>query len=113
MDWLDRMRDAAYSASDIATVTALGEQASIASYPPAGARRVTQDASMVDAIAREVNRGVRVGVPVGVGFCLLPETFVSGPDRVSRRSTLRARLWRGKRFLHARTRMRLATYCRR
>ena len=70
-DWLARLRTAAYSAADIASVTPLGEQASIASYrAPAGAPQAADPARDIDALARRANAGHLVDVPVGVGFCL-------------------------------------------
>jgi len=70
-DWLVRLRVAAYSAADIASVTPLGEQASIASYrAPACEPRGADTGPGIDAIARRANAGHVVDVPVGVGFCL-------------------------------------------
>jgi len=70
-DWVLRLKSAAYSMSDVGTVTPLGEYAAIASYPAQTARSITTErAKEIDAIAREVNAGKLVELPVGVGFCL-------------------------------------------
>jgi GT2 family glycosyltransferase/glycosyltransferase involved in cell wall biosynthesis len=70
-DWLERLRFAAYCQDDIGTVTPLGESASIVSYPGTAAHTHSRDeASRVDRIAREVNAGKVIELPVGVGFCL-------------------------------------------
>lgn len=70
-DWLDRLKCAAYCSDDIGTVTPLGETASIMSYPgnadPEHARITSAD---LHSIARHVNAGQFVDLPVGVGFCL-------------------------------------------
>ena len=70
-DWLARLRAAAYSSADIASVTPLGEEASIASYavPTIESRPLAASAG-IDELARKVNAGRVVDVPVGVGFCL-------------------------------------------
>ncbi len=69
--WLQRLRAAAYSADDIGTVTPLGEAAAITSYPRSRQHPCSAaDAAEIDAIAREVNAGKVIDIPVGVGFCL-------------------------------------------
>jgi GT2 family glycosyltransferase/glycosyltransferase involved in cell wall biosynthesis len=69
-DWLDRLKSAAYCADDIGTVTPLGETASIMSYPGGEKRAKTRiEPDMIDRIARDVNAGRLVDLPVGVGFC--------------------------------------------
>jgi GT2 family glycosyltransferase/glycosyltransferase involved in cell wall biosynthesis len=70
-DWLDRLKLAAYSEADIGTVTPLGETGSIMSYPGGEDRpRSGLDAAEIDRIARNVNAGERIELPVGVGFCV-------------------------------------------
>ncbi|WP_330901857.1 glycosyltransferase [Ramlibacter monticola] len=72
-DWLDRLRDAAYSDARVASVTPLSTNATICSYP-----RFCQDnplpqgytTARLDALCARVNRGVAVDVPTGVGFCM-------------------------------------------
>lgn len=70
-DWLDRLKFAAYCADDIGTVTPLGEVASIMSYPGRRERAQTRmESAEIDRIARAVNAGKSIDLPVGVGFCL-------------------------------------------
>jgi GT2 family glycosyltransferase/glycosyltransferase involved in cell wall biosynthesis len=72
-DWLPRLRDAAYSAPDIGTVTPLSNNASILSYPgPAGSNPKPDQATTdrMDRLAFRANGAAVVDVPVGVGFCL-------------------------------------------
>lgn len=70
-DWLDRLQSVAYSAGDIGTVTPLGQDASIMSYPGgAETQQALFPASEIDCVARQVNGGNTVELPVGVGFCL-------------------------------------------
>jgi O-antigen biosynthesis protein len=72
-DWLDRLYTTAYSASNIATVTPLSNNAEICSYP-----NFIQDNFMclelsdqeLDTIAARVNAGKTVDIPTGVGFCM-------------------------------------------
>ncbi len=69
--WLERLRSAAYSRPDIGSVTPLSNDGTIVSYPPGAARRYTaEEAAELDGIARSINRGQTVQIPVGVGFCL-------------------------------------------
>lgn len=69
--WLERLRAAAYSADDIGTVTPLGEAAAIVSYPRSREHPCSAaDAAEIDGIARDVNAGKIIDIPVGVGFCL-------------------------------------------
>ncbi len=75
-DWLARLRAAAYSSDATASVTAIGDQASIASYPSAsGAFSSRESARELDSIAREVNSGRLIESPVGVGFCMYVKRF--------------------------------------
>lgn len=71
--WLERLRDAAYGAADIGTVTPLSNDASILSYPDPTIRNPAPDRAQMhrlDAIARAVGGIETVDIPVGVGFCL-------------------------------------------
>jgi GT2 family glycosyltransferase/glycosyltransferase involved in cell wall biosynthesis len=71
--WLDRLREIAYSAPDIGTVSPLSNNATLLSYPqrdeynpmpePAATARLA-------VLAYRTNRGVAVDIPVGVGFCM-------------------------------------------
>jgi GT2 family glycosyltransferase/glycosyltransferase involved in cell wall biosynthesis len=71
--WLERLRDAAMSAPNIASVTPLSTRATIFSLPrtcadnamPAG-----MDVHAMDALAAARNAGVRVEVPTAMGFCM-------------------------------------------
>src|SRR5262249_33448306 len=70
-DWLLRLRAAAYSSPNIATVTPFASDTSIAGYAPTLDCEVDSAASaQIDAWAAEVNRAKRVEIPTGVGFCL-------------------------------------------
>jgi GT2 family glycosyltransferase len=71
--WLDRLRDAAYSARDIGTATPLSNDATILSYPgTAGTNPVPgqSETSRLDRLARRANAGAVIDIPVGIGFCL-------------------------------------------
>lgn len=71
--WLDALRNVAYSAPDIGTVTPLSNDATILSYPHrAGGNPVPGLAATIrlDQWARQVNGGSAIEIPVGVGFCL-------------------------------------------
>jgi GT2 family glycosyltransferase len=70
-DWLTRLKCAAYSASNVATVTPFTNTGSIASYPsPDGNAMEPTAAADLDALAATANPGARFQIPVGVGFCL-------------------------------------------
>ena len=72
-DWLSRLRDAAYSARDIGTVTPLSNDAAILSYPgPSGSNPKPDQPAVtrLDRLARRANGAAVVDIPVGVGFCL-------------------------------------------
>ncbi len=71
--WLQALRDAAYSAPDIGTVTPLSNSGSILSYPgPEGTNPVPDLAATrrMAVLARRANAGRVVDIPVGIGFCL-------------------------------------------
>jgi GT2 family glycosyltransferase len=70
-DWLARLREAAYSGPTVGSATPLSNNASIASYPlPQGAPMEPEAAAALHALTASVHSGVRVEIPVGVGFCL-------------------------------------------
>jgi GT2 family glycosyltransferase len=71
-DWLNRLQSAAYSHKDIGSITPLSNNGSIASYPHrSGSSALTPDAAAaLNALAAVTNDGLRVEIPVGVGFCL-------------------------------------------
>ncbi|RYX89129.1 MAG: glycosyltransferase [Comamonadaceae bacterium] len=72
-DWLDRLRNAAYSASRVASVTPFSNNATIFSYP-----RFCQDNDLpagygtarLDRLFAETHAGLTLPVPTGVGFCM-------------------------------------------
>ena len=72
-DWLDRLRQTAYSDTKVGTVTPLSNNATICSYP-----RFCQPNPLVnghttaslDALCAATNPGVAIDVPTGVGFCM-------------------------------------------
>lgn len=71
--WLDRLRDAAYGAPAIATVTPLTNDGTILGYPdPGGPNPMPGLAATIalDRLAQRANAGQTAEVPVGVGFCL-------------------------------------------
>ncbi|MEM7212042.1 MAG: glycosyltransferase [Pseudomonadota bacterium] len=70
--WLDRLREAAYSAARVATVTPFSNNATICSYPRLDADNATDlecGWAEVDRIAARTNLGERVVAPTAVGFC--------------------------------------------
>ncbi len=69
--WLERLREAAYSAPDAGSVTPLSNDATLASYPePGSSAPDLAGTRALDRIARRANRAVTAEVPTGVGFCL-------------------------------------------
>ena len=72
-DWLDRLRAAAYSGANVATVTPFSNNATICSYPffcrdnplPDG-----YDTARMDALCAQTHSGAVLDIPTGVGFCL-------------------------------------------
>jgi GT2 family glycosyltransferase/glycosyltransferase involved in cell wall biosynthesis len=71
--WLGRLRDAAYAAPDIGSVTPLSNDAALASYPgPPGTNPVPDAAAaaLLDVLAQRANGAAIADLPVGVGFCL-------------------------------------------
>ncbi|MFD2113983.1 glycosyltransferase family 2 protein [Thiorhodococcus fuscus] len=72
-DWLDRMRSAAYSAPDIATVTPFSNNAQLFSYP----RMMKNHPMPLDEHIAELHRLAAIAndkkyesIPTGIGFCL-------------------------------------------
>nr|WP_294526881.1 glycosyltransferase [uncultured Rhodopila sp.] len=71
--WLGRLRDAAYSAHDIGSVTPLSNDATILSYPGSAGTNPVPDqieTNRLDRFAERANPGGLVDIPVGIGFCL-------------------------------------------
>jgi GT2 family glycosyltransferase len=70
-DWLGRLRAAAYSGPTVGTVTPFSNSGSIASYPSTlGAAIDPEAAAALHALTAVRHSGIRVEIPVGVGFCL-------------------------------------------
>jgi GT2 family glycosyltransferase len=71
--WLDRLAKAAYTSTNIATVTPLSNNATICSYPDmckANALPPDQTVHSIDEICSELNAGVIVEIPTAIGFCM-------------------------------------------
>ena len=71
--WLEELRAVAYGAADIGTVTPLSNDATLLSYPDPNGGNAPPDLAAtgrIDALARRVNGGDAIDIPVGVGFCL-------------------------------------------
>jgi GT2 family glycosyltransferase/glycosyltransferase involved in cell wall biosynthesis len=72
-DWLDRFVEVAASSPRVGTITAMSNNATIASYPvwlEGSNDELEVSWSRVDEIASVVNRGLSVSVPTGIGFCM-------------------------------------------
>jgi GT2 family glycosyltransferase/glycosyltransferase involved in cell wall biosynthesis len=87
--WLERLRDAAWSAPDIGTAAPLSNDATILSYPHLGRVQPPPDTKMLDRIDRlaaRANGGRTVEIPTSVGFCMyirgdcLAETGLFRPE---------------------------------
>ena len=74
-NWLDRLKDLAYSQKNIASVTPISNHASIFSYPFFAEEigELPGDTSLetLDEICKTVNHGIQVDVPSVHGFLLL------------------------------------------
>lgn len=71
--WIDRLRAAAYSRPDVATVTPLTNNGTICSYPRPNTDNfgeLENSWSRIDRIAADINRGLVVEAPTGVGFAM-------------------------------------------
>ncbi len=71
--WLGKLREAAYGAPDTGTVTPLSNDATILSYPKAGAANPapsTPGTARLAQLAARVNRQDLIEVPTAVGFCM-------------------------------------------
>ncbi|WP_119156707.1 glycosyltransferase [Caldimonas tepidiphila] len=72
-DWLDRLLAHAARVPSLGTITPLSNNATICSYPQTLQQNLVPpdiDASSLDRLAAEVNAGVLVSAPTGVGFCM-------------------------------------------
>jgi len=70
-DWLDRLRKAAYSAPDVATVTPLTNNGTICSYPrfdTDNCEPLEVDWAGLDRLAAQANGALTVDIPTCVGF---------------------------------------------
>lgn len=70
---LERLRDAAYAAPDIGTVTPLSNDATILNYPDLAGDNAVPDATetaRLDALAAKVNADCLIDIPTAVGFCM-------------------------------------------
>lgn len=71
--WLDRLYRAAYSETNIGTVTPLSNNATLLSYPQPFYENplpLDEEIQVLDTLCTRVNYGRRVDIPTGVGFCL-------------------------------------------
>jgi len=69
--WLERLRDAAYSAGAVGSATPLSNDATLASYPAPGSPAPgLAGTRALDRLAQRANAGATADVPTGVGFCL-------------------------------------------
>jgi GT2 family glycosyltransferase len=71
--WLHRLREVAYSAPAIGTVTPLSNDAEILGYPTtdqANAIPGLAETIQLDALAQQANAGITVDIPTAVGFCM-------------------------------------------
>jgi GT2 family glycosyltransferase len=72
-NWLDRIKTAAYSQDNIASVTPFSNNATICSYPdPALENSMPTDLSLeeIDQLCATINPAAVVEIPSGVGFCM-------------------------------------------
>jgi len=72
-DWLQRLQAHADGDSQVATVTPISNNATIASYPRMGTENELprgMGTATLDAIFSRVNEAESVGMPTGIGFCI-------------------------------------------
>ncbi len=72
-DWIDRFVRAAASAPKVGTITAMSNNATIASYPvwlEGTNDELEVSWSRIDEMTSIVNKGQYVSVPTGIGFCM-------------------------------------------
>lgn len=72
-DWLVRLQTAAYSTSNIGTVTPFSNNGSICSYPRiCESNDLSADFTLaeVDRVFSRVNKNQRIEIPTAVGFCM-------------------------------------------
>jgi GT2 family glycosyltransferase/glycosyltransferase involved in cell wall biosynthesis len=71
-DWIARLRRAAYSREQVATVTPFGNNAEIASHPLPGVVNDMDPARLacVDRAFAAANAGATIAMPTAIGFCM-------------------------------------------
>jgi len=72
-NWLGRLHDYAKANTDVGTVTPLSNNATICSYPVVERNnRAGLEISFaeLDALAAEINSGMGITIPTGIGFCM-------------------------------------------
>ncbi len=72
-DWLTRLREIAYAAPNIGTVSPISNNATILSYPcrdEANAMPDAAEAARLSRLAHRANHGATVDIPVAVGSCM-------------------------------------------
>ena len=72
-NWLQRLRNAAYAAAGIASVTPFSNDATILSYPHATAANPVPnlaDTERLDRLAAKANGSTVIDIPTAVGFCM-------------------------------------------
>ncbi len=71
--WLDRLKRAAYSSKNIATVTPLSNRATILSIPKPNFDNdipMGFDYRKIDSLCQRVNDGITIDIPTAIGFCM-------------------------------------------
>jgi O-antigen biosynthesis protein len=72
-NWIERLRAAAYSGDNVASVTPFSNNATICSFPVSCDVNELPNgipATQIDAMFKGVNSGATVTLPTGVGFCM-------------------------------------------
>ena len=103
-DWLDRLRHAADAHPHVGTVTPFSNNATICSYPFEGWSAGvpgTLGLATFDRLFASTNAGRTVDLPTAVGFCMFIRRACLDQVGLFDALTVRARLRRGERFLHA------------
>jgi len=72
-DWLDKLKDQAYSGTRVSSVTPFSNNATICNYPTlAGMKELPQGESLelLDAAFASANREQNIEIPTAIGFCM-------------------------------------------
>lgn len=71
-NWVDRLKEVAYSVDKIGTVTPTGSWSEITSipYPPVKKRISIEEVRLIDSVCQKYLRNSFVPIPSGVGFCM-------------------------------------------